>query len=112
MGFRIEGLGLVTDCAPGDTWERLGRVGRGGRWDSTCSYTEWFGDSDLGLWTTWEARTCDRRCDGCVLAMPSSVKATYSPEYLAGKYEKKRMNEMSPCILERPSALPGTWHIH
>ena len=109
MGFRIEGLGLVTDCTPVDTGERLGRLGRGGRWDSIRSYTEWFGDSGLGLWITW---TCDRRRDGCVLAVSSSVKATSSPEDLAAKYGKKRMNEMSPCILEMSSVLPGTWHIH
>lgn len=41
-----------------------------------------------------------------------SVKATYSPEYLAGKYKKKKMNEMNSCILEMSSAVPGTWHIH
>ena len=89
MGFRIEGLGLVTDCTPGHTGKRLGRLGRGGRWDSIRSYTEWFGDSGLGLWITWEARTCDRRRDGFVLAVASSVKATSSPEYLAAKYEKE-----------------------
>lgn len=112
MAFRTEGLGLVTDCTPGDTGERLGRLGRGGRWDSIRSYTEWFEDSGLGLRITWEARTCDRRRDGCVLAVSSSVKATSSPVYLAAKYGKKRTNEMSPCILEMSNALPGTWHIH